>query len=514
MGNPPFQGGKKITGVLGTDYRDYLLAYLANGKTGNADLCAYFFLRGTSLARYQGMCALLATNSIAQGDTREVGLEQIVASGWTIRRAISSYKWPGEASLEVAHVWLRNGPWDGNYILDNKQVSSITSFLTQSGKTQGNPYELLSNANQSFQGSVVLGMGFVLDPEEAQALIAKDSRNKDVLFPYLNGEDLNSRLDQSPSRWVINFHDWPLEKAETYPDCLDIVKEKVKPERDRLGLKSDSSARGYARLWWQFARKGLDLYSVITNMERVLVRARIANTHSVTYVPNDWVYNEKVVVFAKLPFSVLQSNIHECWARNYSSTLRSDMQYTPSNCFDTFPFPPNTKELERIGERYHTHRQSIMLTRQEGLTKTYNRFHNPPEQSPDIIKLRELHKEMDEAAAHAYGWDDLKLEHGFHETKQGLRYTISESARREVLDRLLLLNHERHEEEVRAGLFETKGAKGKAGKTRTKKESGSKNGKSGGDVGGRRAGQARREGSVGDGMVEVGDGGLEQGTLF
>jgi hypothetical protein len=117
------------------------------------------------------------------------------------------------------------------------------------------------------------------------------------------------------------------------------------------------------------------------------------------------------------------------------------------------------------GDAFHcTHRQSIMLVRQEGLTKSYNRFHDPLEQLPDIIRLRQLHKEMDEAVAHAYGWDDLKLEHGFHETKQGLRYTISEAARREVLDRLLLLNHERYEEEVKAGLFETKGAKGKGRK--------------------------------------------------
>ncbi len=98
-----------------------------------------------------------------------------------------------------------------------------------------------------------------------------------------------------------------------------------------------------------------------------------------------------------------------------------------------------------------------MLARQEGLTKTYNRFHNPNEHASDIVQLRELHKEMDEAVAKAYGWDDLKLEHGFHETKQGMRYTISEAARHEVLYRLLLLNHQRHEEEVKAGLWETKG---------------------------------------------------------
>ncbi len=92
-----------------------------------------------------------------------------------------------------------------------------------------------------------------------------------------------------------------------------------------------------------------------------------------------------------------------------------------------------------------------MLARQEGLTKTYNRFHDPHEPADDIQQLRELHVEMDNAVAAAYGWGDLDLGHGFHETKQGLRYTISEAARREVLGRLLRLNHERYAAEVAAG---------------------------------------------------------------
>jgi hypothetical protein len=117
--------------------------------------------------------------------------------------------------------------------------------------------------------------------------------------------------------------------------------------------------------------------------------------------------------------------------------------------------------LDDISELYFNHRQSIMLKRQEGLTKTYNCFHDPHEDNKDIITLRELHREMDESVAKAYGWDDLKLEHGFHETKQGMRYTISEEARREVLDRLLLLNHQRREEEDRARSSEQKGAKGR-----------------------------------------------------
>lgn len=458
MSNPPFQGGQKITGTLGTDYRDYLVDYLANGKRGSADLCAYFFLRAANLVRQNGQCGLLATNTIAQGDTREVGLDQIMASGWTIPRAVPSRKWPGEASLEVAHIWLRDGEWNVPYVLNDTIVENITSFLTPPGKAQGKPYVLAANTGKSFQGSIVLGMGFVLEPEEAQALIAKDPRNKDVLFPYLNGEDLNSRPDQSPSRWVINFHDWTLEVAETYPDCMKIVRERVKREREKQNDK------GGKEVWWRFLRTRPELYSTIADMRRVLIIALNSRSCAFSFTSSDLVFSHMTGVFAfdkACYFAILQSFFHVAWAFKYASSLKNDLRYTPSDCFETFPFPEIKNRLEDIGERYYTHRQSIMLARQEGLTKTYNRFHDPKEIAADIVKLRELHREMDEAVAKAYEWDDLKLEHGFHETKQGLRYTISEAARQEVLDRLLLLNHQRHEEEVQAGLFEKKGSRGK-----------------------------------------------------
>jgi hypothetical protein len=161
--------------------------------------------------------------------------------------------------------------------------------------------------------------------------------------------------------------------------------------------------------------------------------------------------------------ALLNSSFHEIWARKYSGTLETRLQYAPTDCFETFPFPTNLQCLNDIGKRYHEHRQSIMLTRIEGLTKTYNRFHDPHETAEDIALLRELHKDMDETVARAYDWDDLELEHGFHETKHGLRYTISEEARREVLGRLLKLNHERYAEEVAMGLHE-KGGKGKSKK--------------------------------------------------
>jgi hypothetical protein len=323
-------------------------------------------------------------------------------------------------------------------------------------------------------------MGFILEPAEAERLIEKDPRNRDVLYPYLNGEDLNSRPDQSPSRWVINFHDWPLARtaegrwaeaeekerkawlragvvprdypgpvAADYPDCLRIVEERVKPERL---LNNDEGARAY---WWRFLRPRSELLAAIAGLERVLVRARVSSHPCVCFEQVGIVCSEATVVVASdaySDFALMQSTVHSDWYIKFASTLETRLRYTPSDCFETFPFPAETAGLESIGERYYTHRQSIMLARQEGLTATYNRFHNPEEASEDIRKLRELHVEMDYAVAQAYGWTDLDLGHGFHETRQGIRYTISEHARREILDRLLRLNHQRYAEELAQGL--------------------------------------------------------------
>ena len=444
-------GGKKITGRLTTAYRDYLVAHLSKGITGVADLCAYFLLRAMSLTHEDGMLGLLATNTIAQGDTREVSLDQIEEQGGSIVRAIQSCKWPGSANLEVAHLWLKKGLWTGRFYLNDKEVSGITTFLTAPGLTTGNPHRLAANAEKSFIGPIVLGMGFTLSPEEARLLIQIDPRNRDVLFPYLSGEDITTRPDQSPSRWVINFHNWPLEKAEEYPDCIRIVRERVKPERDQKNRKA------HRENWWQFAERQTALYAAITGFKRVLFHGFTSKYICFCFVPSDIVHAGPHVVIALEGFeyfAVLQSFAHECWAFRYCSTHETRLRYAPTDLFATFPFPRELAALDAVGDRYYECRREITLRRREGLTTTYNRFHDRDETSADIERLRALHVEMDRAVAASYGWSDVDLGHGFHDTKQGVRFTISESARHTVLDRLLELNHQRYEEEVRAGLHE------------------------------------------------------------
>ena len=171
-------------------------------------------------------------------------------------------------------------------------------------------------------------------------------------------------------------------------------------------------------------------------------------------------------------FSSLQSSFHDVWVRRGSSIVGDTLRYTPSDYFDTFPICESEKDaLSLCGEQYHQYRGTIMATHQIGLTTTYNRFHDSDETPTDIQKLRDLHVEMDQAVAAAYGWTDLDLGHGFHETQQGVRFTISEPARHVVLQRLLKLNHERYAEEVKQGLH---GKKGAAKKAATKEKAASK----------------------------------------
>ncbi len=274
--------------------------------------------------------------------------------------------------------------------------------------------------------------------------------------------------------WMLNAYDPKNPKrppyAVDYPDCLAIVREKVKLEREALPLKNAWN-KSVAKRWRQFGAERVGLYAAIASMKQVFVIPRVSKFLTVSASPTNIVASEATVVIASesfADFGIIQSTIHQFWTIAYQSSLETRGRYTPSDCFETFPFSTSTSNLNDIGDRYYTHRQNIMLTRQEGLIKTYNRFHNPDETAADIQKLRELHVEMDYAVAATYGWQDLDLGHGFHETKQGLRYTISTLLRREVLDRMLQLNHERYAEEVAAGLHD-KGKKGKANSSKKTK---------------------------------------------
>lgn len=447
VGNPPFIGGQKITGAAGTDYRSHLVTWIADGTKGSADLVAYFFLNTTKVSSSFGY---LATNTIAQGDTSEVGLAQIVDKEWTIHRAVSSTTWPGEATLEIAKVWATAEPWHGARVLDGRRVQGIDEMLYPHSRSGWRKQRLVENADKSFQGSIVLGLGFTMSPEEAQELIIEDPKYANVLFPYLVGEDLNSSPTQTASRWVINFFDWPEDRAREYPKCYAIVEKLIKPER----IKTKDGA---ARFWWRYLRPRPELYRTIAPLERVLLLSRVSNTVQVAFVLSRQVLSDATVVFAyedDYHFGVLSSGFHYLWTVRHCSTLGVGIRYTPTDVFEAFPQSSRSEAVSAAGEHLDTHRSALMVERDLGLTSVYNRVHDPDDRlDTDIRKLRDLHVELDLAVRDAYGWSDLDLGHGFHEVRgQGIRFTFSPETADKVLDRLLELNKTRYQAEVAAGL--------------------------------------------------------------
>lgn len=473
IGNPPFLGGKKVSGAVGTDTRDWLVYQLANGAKGGADLVAYFFLRAHDLLRTAGVIGLIATNTIAQGDTRDVGLTQLAARGLTLTRTIQSRPWPAaSANLEYAAVWgtLGSVANDVPRISDDVPVYRISTLLEPVGRIDSTPTRLAENEGISFIGCFVLGMGFVLDADEARAWITADPRNTDVVFPYLNGEDLNSLPDCSASRWVIDFNDWTEERAKAYELPFGRVSGQVRPERQRRKPDGHYALRKpLPERWWQYADKRPALRRAIAGLDEVLVIAQVSRTLMPVRVSTGQVFDAKLVVFARNGWhlqAVLSSSVHQHWVTKFGTTMRTDTTYTPSSVFETFPLPGGAEWLERVGRELDGERREIMLRRKLGLTKLYKLVNDPAitdAADPDVARLRAIHVELDEAVMDAYGWTDISLGHGFHTYRQMERWTVSPAARVEIIDRLLEENHRRAAAESAANPKKvTKGRKAKS----------------------------------------------------
>ncbi|MFG1270115.1 DNA methyltransferase [Xanthobacter sp. DSM 14520] len=500
VGNPPFAGKNTIIAGSVKNYLPWLQT-LHEGAHGNADLVAHFFRRAFGLLRQGGVFGLIATNTIGQGDTRASGLTRIIVDGGEISRATRRLKWPGEAAVVVSVVHIVKGAGDPP-VLDTRRVRRISAYLVE-GDLDTSPVALAANSGKAFVGSYLLGMGFTFDDAAAakgeaesldtmRALIAKDPRNAERIFPYIGGEEVNTSPTHAHHRYVIDFFDRPLgrrvlpqnwatmteaehaqcrtiglvptdypgEVSEDWQDLIEIVQRRVKPERE--GQKRDA----LRVRWWQYAEKRPGLYAAIAPLERVLATTRVSPYLLIARLPAGVVYSEQLIplAFASLaPFAALQSRPHELWARFFSSSMKDDLRYTPSDCFRTLPFPTDfdtDPALEAAGEAYHAFRAQLMIDRNQGLTKTYNRFHARSENGADIVRLRALHHEMDVAVLRAYGWDDLADRAGpefiEQEADEGktpkTRFDWPSDFKDEVLARLLALNATRAAEERAAGL--------------------------------------------------------------
>jgi len=501
VGNPPFAGKNTISAANRGSYLPWLLQIHENSH-GNADLVAHFYRRAFNLLRTDGTFGLIATNTIAQGDTRGTGLRWIRQHGGTIFAARKRMKWPGAAAVVVSVVHIGKGEMPGICDLDGCPVGNITAFLFQSGRDE-DPFVLAVNRGWAFRGVEVGVPGLVLDRQDpaVEALSSVDDPRypgRSVVKAYVGGDEVVAVPGSQSARVVVDTDGLSLHQVLAAPALWTYLQSRLIPFGADPGLPDDTL--------WQFRRPSQELRAILGTRERVMLIARHSEYAGVTFIDGHAIPNEATVCFKTLSygsFAILQSRVHEVWARFFGSSLEDRLRYSPSDCFETFPFPFGAPDeahedasrsqqvggmsaggdradhcgavafdprslgqaLAPAGQGYSECRAEIMVGNNEGMTKTYNRFHDPDERSPDILRLRELHNAMDRAVLDAYGWTDIRPTCEFildyeddeedtpgkaSKKKKPWRYRWPDDIRDDVLARLLALNAQRADLEAPA----------------------------------------------------------------
>jgi hypothetical protein len=346
---------------------------------GVKDYCVYWFRKAHDHLRPGQRAGLVGTNSVAQNRGRAESLEYIAANGGVITDAVSSQDWPGEATVEVSLVnWVRD-PAESptTFSLDGELLGEpISPSLRPLSRSVDHAADLATNARHAFIGPVINGKGFLLEAGEAALLLENGVRWRDVIRPYLVGEDILSRPDHGPARWVIDFGFRSLEDSERgFPEAVAIVRKHVKPHRDKV------KRAVYREKWWRFAEPIREMRERLDGRPRYI--AAPAQGKRILYAWQDpWTCPSNLtIVFAfddDYSMGILTSAAHTAWTIARCSTLRLDLRYTPTTVFMSFPWPDRSDEsvaaVSAASSALIGHRDQLCVERETGLTRPTTRW--------------------------------------------------------------------------------------------------------------------------------------------
>ncbi len=397
IGNPPFLGGKRLKGELGTEYVERL--YKKFPESANfADICCYWFRLAHDHLTQAGSAGLVGTNMIRKGTNRKASLDYIKRHGGWIHNAVSDQKWSGEANVHVSIVnWTRQ---PRTCILDGKEAALINTSLKDKIDA-GGAVRLAANSDSAFIGAQPTGKGFEISEDIATSWIKEDTANAAVLRTYITAREIASHPAAKTNKWIIDFNEMTLEDAEKFILPFEHVKGTVRPER--LANKNTD----LHKLWWQHWRPRPAMRKALEGKNEML----IVPCHSKWVMPiraaTSALGNNSVTVFSCSDYyiqGILSSVAHREWVAATASSLKGDTRYTPSTVFETFPFPQlvtaeQAEAIRRQMAELNDFRDTWMEEHQAGVTELYNRYFDEP-----ASKLRKLHNALDGLVLKAYGW--------------------------------------------------------------------------------------------------------------
>jgi hypothetical protein len=435
MGNPPFQSKNKMQDEFGREYLNKLtIAY--PDVSGMADYCVYWFRKAHESIKENHFAGLVATNTIRQNYTREASLDFIISQGADIFKAVSTKEWTGEAIVNISIVAWKKGVYDKVkylHIEDEKtkkliehEVSYINSSLSlHIDLTPAKVLKVQQEPKKVFLGQTHGHEGFLLDKDEALKLLAKNPNYKDVLFPFLIGEEFVDNFNSQPKRFVIDFDGLDVNKARFYKKLYEIVKEKVLPSREKRAksqeqenaevIANNAKAKinkhhiNFANYWWRLSYSREDMKKVIKQLKRYIVCSRVSLRPIFDFVCTDIQPNDALMVFAfedDYSFGIIQSKLHWEWWKAKCSTLGNGYRYTMHSVWDTFAFPQKptlkqVKKIAKIAKQIRDYRREVMQANSETLRDLYKALEKSGKNP-----LRDLHHKLDQAVIEAYNFSE------------------------------------------------------------------------------------------------------------
>ncbi len=457
IGNPPYMGRARQREEFGDGYVDALWE-VYDDVPRTADYVMYWWYRAArKVASGETIRAgLITTNSITQSHQRQI-IEDAANEGAHLVWAVPDHPWvdeEGSAQVRVAMTVLERKPSRakvvevddaGEIVQEHRTVEVNSDLSAHASVTRAADEPLLANEGLSSNGFNVVGRGFVLEEEEAKKLLNEDPDRAEIIRPYRNGRDLTQ---YSRGVYIIDFGTRSEEEAREWPALFDVVRDRVKPERD---TNNDPIAR---KIWWRFARNREAFRQAVADLDRYIATPYVSKHQFFTFLDAEVAPDDKLRVIAShaaFHLGVLSSRIHVLWALAAGGRLGvgNDPVYNQTLCFQPFPFPACSSELEAkigaVAEKIDDHREAA-TGREKGVTVT--RMYNIIEklrsgeklsdrereihQSSGCGVLRDLHDELDGLVAEAYSWD----------------WPLTDQ---EILEQLVELHDERRKEEEEDG---------------------------------------------------------------
>ncbi len=435
VGNPPFLGAAKLREDLGDGYAETLRSVYPD-VPDSVDFVMYWWDKAAELAAAGKIrrFGFITTNSLTQTFARrvvqraldrDVGLVFAVpdhpwvdtADGAAVRIAMTTAE-KGALTGQLLEVIKETATKDGtDEILFSSAAGRINADLTV-GADVSMSLPLQANESLGYRGVQLIGSGFIVTPEEAQAFgLGKIAGLEKHIRPYRNGKDL---ADTPRGVLVIDLYGLKAEEVRArYPKVYDWVVARVKPER------AANARAGYRDNWWIHGEPRKDLRAALAKLPRYIATIETTKHRHFQFLDAEILPDNMLVVAAlddAFHLGVLSSRIHVVYAVAAGGWLGfgNDPRYSKSRCFDPFPFPDCTEKqktkIGKLAEELDAHRKRAQQMHGLGLTDIYNALEKVRagatlttkdkviHDAALVATLKQLHDDLDQAVAEAYGW--------------------------------------------------------------------------------------------------------------